>query len=489
MRKVCEVSLISWVLLLAFALFAAHASAGIYPSNECASDKMEAAANRCDQVLKAWSVWAKTQKDPQRRIDQADRAFDAKWASAEDAAAKQDVDCAEMTLSDADMKALMDTAIDDIAMEVTDGLDLGGSKEGTCGSKILKSAATMCQKLLRAESRYIDDPSRDLDGATRDATQAKASSQFSHQWDKTTRKACPTTATEAEIEGMVDALSDAVVTNTTVAPDVPDDAFMAITHPAGGQPGNEVSYEGDTLVPQCQDGSSFTFFAKRGTREQAADVLRRRGRLLGHPDLLRSDLHPDRGSGRRRAVDVWPGFADLTNPDNPFKDWNIVHVPYCSCDIHLGDSAVDYMHPTEPGRVVKHVEHRGYDNAKLAEKWAREHFLNPTDMFVTGSSAGSYGAMVHGVHLSEAYPATSINVMGDGGNGVATQEFMDTNFNNWGAMENLPDVPGIMRRAVLGDDDPADPRGRREPLPPDQLGQLHHRLRRRWRRARPASTT
>ena len=99
-------------------------------------------------------------------------------------------------------------------------------------------------------------------------------------------------------------------------------------------------------------------------------------------------------------------------------------MPYCSCDIHLGDNAVDYP-PLRSLLPAKHVEHRGYDNAKLAEKWAREHFLNPTDMFVTGSSAGSYGAMVHGVHLSEVYVATSINVMGDGGNGVATQEFMD----------------------------------------------------------------
>jgi hypothetical protein len=136
------------------------------------------------------------------------------------------------------------------------------------------------------------------------------------------------------------------------------------------------------------------------------------------------------------------GFADFTNPDNPFKDWHVVRMRYCSCDIHIGDNAVDYppLGPFPP----KHVEHRGYDNAKLAEKWAREHFLNPSDMFITGSSAGSYGAMVHGLPLSEAYVATSISVMGDGGNGVSTQEWLDTNFNNWGAMKNLPQIPGLI---------------------------------------------
>jgi hypothetical protein len=105
---------------------------------------------------------------------------------------------------------------------------------------------------------------------------------------------------------------------------------------------------------------------------------------------------------------------------------------------------MDYPPIPPLGLPGKHVEHRGHENAKLAEKWAREHFLNPSDMFVTGSSAGSYGAMVHGVHLSEVYVATSINVMGDGGNGVVTQEWMESSFNNWGAMLNLPQVPGII---------------------------------------------
>lgn len=119
----------------------------------------------------------------------------------------------------------------------------------------------------------------------------------------------------------------------------------------------------------------------------------------------------------------------------------IVYVPYCSCDIHWGDAAVDY--PAVPGFAEKHVEHRGYDDAKLVEKWTREHFVNPSDIFVTGSSAGAYGASRHGVALNEVYPASSINVLADAGNGVITQEFLEQQFGNWGVEENPPDVPGI----------------------------------------------
>jgi len=457
MRKIRQFALVPWVLLLVFALFAVQRDAGAetYPSYECASEKMQAAADRCDLVLKAWATSTRIQSYPpwladlpQWVIDYADGVFDEKWSSAEDAAALGNVDCVDMTLSGAEMKVLMDTAIDEIVADVHDGLDLGVNKEAACGSKLLRSAATMCMKLIKAESRYIEDLSLDSDGTTRDAAQAKASRQFRRRWTWATwdwapwkDKDCPTTATKEEIEEKVGALSDDVVTNTTVSPNVPDDSFMAITHPAGGEPGNEVSYEGDTLVPQCQNSSSFTFFAKRGSVNKLLVYYYGGGACW---DTLTCAFQTCTQTANPAPPGLGgSGFGDLTHPDNPFKDWHVIRVPYCSCDIHLGDNAVDYP-PIPPFVPGKHVEHRGYDNGKLAEKWAREHFLNPSDMFVTGSSAGSYGAMVHGVHLSGAYDATSINVMGDGGNGVATQEFMDVNFNNWGAMHNLPDVPGIV---------------------------------------------
>jgi len=451
-REMLKVSRVFGVLLLALALFAVRAGAGSYPSNECASEKLEAAANRCDKLLKGWSIGAKTGKDRQRRIDQADRVFDAKWASAEEKAATEGVDCAEMTLSGAEMKALMDSAIDEIASEVADGLDLGVKKEANCGSKLLKSAATMCQKLLKAESGFIDDLSLDPEGASCDAAQEKAGSQFSSQWESTTRKECPTTATEEEVAEKLETLSEAVVTNVTVSPNVPDDAFMAITHPAVGEAGHAVAYQGDVIGPRCQDSSPYSFFARRGTENKLLMYYEGGGACwetltCGAP-LCKQDVDLDEYAGLTAPGGGFGGgFADPTHPSNPFKDWNIVYVPYCSCDVHWGDSAVDYPELVLiPGTLefpAKHVEHRGYDNAKLAEKWVREHFVNPSDVFVTGSSAGAYGATIHSIPLNEVYPASSINMLGDAGNGVITQQFLEEQFGNWGVEQNLPDVPGI----------------------------------------------
>jgi len=58
------------------------------------------------------------------------------------------------------------------------------------------------------------------------------------------------------------------------------------------------------------------------------------------------------------------GFADLTNEDNPFKDWHIVFVSYCTCDVQFGDTIQEYAEELT-------IEHRGYHNSRVVEKWAR----------------------------------------------------------------------------------------------------------------------
>jgi hypothetical protein len=129
------------------------------------------------------------------------------------------------------------------------------------------------------------------------------------------------------------------------------------------------------------------------------------------------------------------GFADLDDPRNPFRDWNSVMVPYCTGDIHWGDNAVDY---TLNDKTL-HMEHRGAVNARVVEKWARDHFVLPEEVFVTGSSAGAYGAIANApYHMEYAWPSSQFAVVGDAGNGVITNDFLENDLNNWGLEKNLP---------------------------------------------------
>ena len=189
------------------------------------------------------------------------------------------------------------------------------------------------------------------------------------------------------------------------------------------------------------NGSPYQFFVKRGTVNKL--LMYYQGGGACWEQLTCSvpvcDASATAGDNPNGAT---TGFFDRNNPNNPFRDWNVVFVSYCSCDIHLGDSAQDYdnLDPMTP----LHVEHRGYHNSKVAEKWAREHFVNPEEVFVTGSSAGAYGAWFNGPLLERVWPASKFDILADAGNGVITTDFLTNSFPNWNFAANLPtDIPGL----------------------------------------------
>jgi hypothetical protein len=141
------------------------------------------------------------------------------------------------------------------------------------------------------------------------------------------------------------------------------------------------------------------------------------------------------------------GIFDTDNPDNPLRDWSFVAIPYCTGDIHWGSN--DHFYPdylNEYGGGVIPAHHRGFDNFLVVLKWMTEHFRRPHKIFVTGSSAGSYGATLGFPYIQEAFPKSKASLLGDAGNGVVTEEFQTTDINNWGIQDNLPAwIPGFDR--------------------------------------------
>ena len=125
------------------------------------------------------------------------------------------------------------------------------------------------------------------------------------------------------------------------------------------------------------------------------------------------------------------GIYDLTRDDNPFQGWTLVHVPYCTGDIHWGDSVHDYGNDLV-------IHHKGFVNATAALDWIYEHYPDPDDIFVTGCSAGSYGAIMHSAYVANHYPDTTVRVLGDSGAGIITDTFFADSFPAWEATKNLP---------------------------------------------------
>uniref|UniRef100_K3WPR0 Uncharacterized protein n=1 Tax=Globisporangium ultimum (strain ATCC 200006 / CBS 805.95 / DAOM BR144) TaxID=431595 RepID=K3WPR0_GLOUD len=100
------------------------------------------------------------------------------------------------------------------------------------------------------------------------------------------------------------------------------------------------------------------------------------------------------------AVASSSGILNRTNTDNLFKDWNIVHIPYCTGDLHVGNAerqtsdsgfAQFLGQPQCIGqKMVTHMA--GYENTMSALKWALANYPNPEHLIVGGASAGSLAA-------------------------------------------------------------------------------------------------
>jgi len=152
------------------------------------------------------------------------------------------------------------------------------------------------------------------------------------------------------------------------------------------------------------------------------------------------------------------GIMDTTEPSNPFKDWTIVWIPYCTADLGMGQK--DNTYPDEdygtayPGGVT--IRHRGLVNVKMVLKWLENNITTPPDkLFVTGSSAGSYAAILNYPRIREIFPSpTKGYMLGDAGEGVAGtsggKSFFETVEDLWGVV--LPNqIPNFITKPKLSD--------------------------------------
>lgn len=82
------------------------------------------------------------------------------------------------------------------------------------------------------------------------------------------------------------------------------------------------------------------------------------------------------------------GIFDRHNHANPFRRFTIVHILYCSGDVHIGDTSHAFWLDVN----WRAAEQRGYSNSKAALDWANENFGSLSSLVIGGESAGSVGA-------------------------------------------------------------------------------------------------
>ncbi|PKA16696.1 pectin acetylesterase-family hydrolase [Leptospira haakeii] len=143
---------------------------------------------------------------------------------------------------------------------------------------------------------------------------------------------------------------------------------------------------------------------------------------------------------------AFQGILDAGNSSNPLKDYDVLFIPYCTGDLHIGSSDVTYDDPyvtPDPSTY----SHRGHDNVLSVLKYIQSNYTQVTDVVVAGQSAGGYGAILNYPHIRQVFSESAkfpsfnkISLVADASNGAVINGFFSGIVKTkWGSAQNMPD--------------------------------------------------
>ena len=100
------------------------------------------------------------------------------------------------------------------------------------------------------------------------------------------------------------------------------------------------------------------------------------------------------------------GASNRASPNNPFADYNLVFVPYCSGDVYAGDASdVDIAGTT--------YQFKGYNNVTLIFEFLQQQLGDPAQMVLAGTSAGGWGAGFNYPKARAMFPESEVILIDD----------------------------------------------------------------------------
>ena len=157
------------------------------------------------------------------------------------------------------------------------------------------------------------------------------------------------------------------------------------------------------------DGSPVTTQIRLGTENKVLVLFHGGGISLNEHTAARPYIG--------MTMDVEPGFYSANTdgqipdwcgigieddaPQNPFRDWTVINIPYTTADFHIGNADYEYT-ALDGSPAVLH--HHGYENYRAVMDAAMEYITEqPEELLITGYSAGGYGAAMLTEDLMENY--------------------------------------------------------------------------------------
>ncbi len=214
-----------------------------------------------------------------------------------------------------------------------------------------------------------------------------------------------------------------------------------------------------SFIPGCSGrpgaDATYAFLVKRGTNNKLLINFMGGGacwtdtNCLGPSNTITyiPDLTPFQQATLALASPlIDAGILNHNNAENPFRDWNMIFIPYCSGDIHVGSNDTTYTDPQTGISSV--IRHRGFDNFLAVLQYMQLQFpeSNVQRVFVTGQSAGGYGAIFNFPYIKELYYSKQVDMLGDGSagaidvtdTGASATAFQTASASRWNAGVSTP---------------------------------------------------
>ncbi len=192
----------------------------------------------------------------------------------------------------------------------------------------------------------------------------------------------------------------------------------------------------EQIVPggdcQCSDGSEFSFWVREADPEMVVFFFQDGGNCFSAETCA-----PDSGLYNTTITEGpdWEGMFDFAEERNPFADYSVVFVPYCTGDVHLGSATTEYA----PGLTI---QHKGYVNGTAALDHLAATFPGATDVVVMGESAGSVAAPLYAGLVSDRLPDAKITVLANGSGSHPDQPDINRRMAAaWGTANAIPPWP------------------------------------------------
>jgi hypothetical protein len=181
---------------------------------------------------------------------------------------------------------------------------------------------------------------------------------------------------------------------------------------------------------QCSDGSEFSFWVREANPNKVVFYLQGGGACFSAETCA-----PDRGLYRTKIeAQLTGGIFDFADERNPFADYSVVYVPYCTGDVHLGNATREYARGLT-------VQHKGYVNGSAALDRLVATVPAATEVVVAGESAGSIAAPLYAGLVSDRLPDARITVLADGSGSYPDAHRIDELLATWGFGNVVPPWP------------------------------------------------